>query len=505
MTEFQNIQCGVVGCGAMGQGIAQLVATAGLQIKLFDVTPGKASEALRQIEEILARMIQKGKIESNVAQSIQARIQIAPDLAGMSQCKVIFEAIIEDLAAKQELFCQLEKVIDDDCVLATNTSSLLITSIGAKCRRPERVVGAHFFNPVPLMKVVEIIPGVATEHSVVARLLELVKSFGHSPIEVTDTPGFLINHAGRGLYTEGIRILSEGIAPHHAIDTVLRDSVGFRLGPFELFDLTGLDVSFPVLLQIYHAFFEEPRFRPAPVLQRQVAANFFGRKVGRGFYHYEKGTKVEQPELPLPAVSPKRIWISPEDTRDHSWVAEWLQKVGLNVSQDEGGPRKNEIALMLPIGADATSTAVARGIDLAHAMALDPLIPFPKRITIMPTVATLPEFRDSLHAMIGRSSGVSVIHDSPGFIAQRVIAMIVNIAADIAQQRVATPSDIDVAVKAGLGYPSGPLEMGNSFGARTILAILDGLHTYYGDPRYRASPWLRRRAISGYSLLHVEP
>jgi 3-hydroxybutyryl-CoA dehydrogenase len=486
----------------MGQGIAQILAQAGLDVKLYDTVPGKADASARQIADVFDRLASKGKIGGDDAASAKARIRPVSDIAQLSHCTVVFEAILEDLAVKRELFTRLESLVADDCILATNTSSLLVTAIAAGCRRPERVAGAHFFNPVPLMKIVEIIPGVRTHANVTDQLAALVRFSGHAAVHVADTPGFLINHAGRGLYTEGIRILSEGIAPVRAIDDVLRDAAGFRLGPFQLFDLTGLDVSFPVLQQIYHAYFEEPRFRPVPLLQRQVAAGLFGRKVGRGFYDY--GTHSQALAEVIPDAGPKVVWISPDDRLAHEWVVERMIAAGITVSDAATAP-SDAILLVLAIGTDATSAAVERGLDLERTMALDPLLPNPKRLTIMPTVATSTEYRDSLHAMLARSGPVTLIHDSPGFIAQRVIAMIVNTSADIAQQQIASPTDIDLAVQLGLGYPSGPLDLGDKVGATAILTILDRLHVFYGDPRYRASPWLRRRALAKRSLSHVEP
>ncbi len=505
VVDASKMRCGVVGTGTMGQGIAQILAHAGLEVDLFDAAPGKADTAARDIGVMFDKLVSKGKISADNAKAAKSRIHPASEIAQLSRCGCIFEAILEDLAAKRELFARLESLVSDDCILATNTSSLLVTAIGAACIRPERVAGAHFFNPVPLMKIVEIVSGVRTDPAVTDQLSALVRHCGHAAVQVADTPGFLINHAGRGLYTEGIRILSEGVAPVHAIDAVLCDVVGFRLGPFQLFDLTGLDVSFPVLQQIYHAYFEEPRFRPVPLLQRQVAAGLFGRKVGRGFYDYKAGVDDKPAQDAVPDVAPKPVWISPEDAVAHGWIVDRLVAAGIQVWHEGAAPPPDAIALILPIGKDATTTAVEQGLDLERTMALDPLLPNPKRLTVMPTVATAAAYRDSLHAMLARSGPVTLIHDSPGFIAQRVLAMVVNTSADIAQQRIASPADIDLAVQVGLGYPAGPLALGDKIGAGTILAILDRLQTFYGDPRYRASPWLRRRALARRSLLHAEP
>jgi 3-hydroxybutyryl-CoA dehydrogenase len=500
--QFVPKVLGVVGTGTMGRGIAELAARAGIDVLLHDAEAGKAETAIAAIRLELERLSAKGKLGHDEARVAGNRLTVAKDLETLHACGLVVEAVVEDLGIKRSLFGRLEAIVSDDCVLATNTSSLLVTAISASCRRPERVGGAHFFNPVPRMKIVEVIPGVRTNDETVACLCAFVRQLGHTPVLATDSPGFLINHAGRALYTEGVRIVSEGIGSIHDVDRVMREAAGFRMGPFQLFDLTGLDVSLPVLRQIYHDFFEEPRFRPAPLLQRQVAAGLYGRKVGSGFYRYEAGEPVVPSEPSPNDWSARPVWISAEDRAAHPWVAQRLRSYGVVVGESPQAP-EDVVLLVLPLGDDATSTATRRGLDPERVMALDPLLQNAARLTIMPTVATRPEVRDSLHGMIVSGGGTAtLIHDSPGFVAQRVLAMIVNIAADIAQQRIATPQDTDFAVRVGLGYPSGPLSLGDQIGAPTVLRVLERLQDFYGDPRYRPSPWLKRRAMTGRSLLH---
>jgi len=333
---------------------------------------------------------------------------------------------------------------------------------------------------------------------------KVVESFGHCPVVVADSPGFLVNHAGRGLYTEGLRIVAEGITSPHHVDTVMCEAADFRMGPFQLFDLTGLDVSFEVLEQIYNGFYQEDRFRPTPLLRRQLEGGLYGRKTRRGFYSYD-----EDPSAPVGADAPagwsaRQVWLPPTDRRDHPWLVDRFASMGIALD-DGDSPRASSIIVVLPLGDDATTTAVNRGYDIERVIGLDAIIPDVKHFTLMPAIAANNAFRDSLHGMIlAAGKTATVIHDSPGFIVQRVLAMIINISSEIAQQRIAAPKDIDMAVRVALGYPNGPLSLGDAIGPRKVLSILESMYAFYGDPRYRPSPWLKRRALVGCSLMHED-
>jgi 3-hydroxybutyryl-CoA dehydrogenase len=321
-------------------------------------------------------------------------------------------------------------------------------------------------------------------------------------VRAKDTPGFIVNHAGRGYGTEALRILGEGIAEFHDVDRILRDCAGFRLGPFELLDLTGLDVSHPVMESIYRQYYEEPRYRPSPITGQRVDAGLLGRKSGRGFYRHENGKQEEISEPPPPTARPESVWVSRAGLG--AKLADLVVKLGARL--DTGArPAPESLCLVAPLGRDATTAALDEGIDPTRTLAVDCLFPLDKRRTLMTTPVTLPAMSNAARGLLS-SDGVpaSVIRDSPGFVAQRVIAQVVNIACDIAQQRIASPADIDAAVTLGLAYPRGPLAWGDAIGSEAILAILEALHDFYGDPRYRASPWLRRRARLGVSLLADE-
>ena len=378
--------------------------------------------------------------------------------------------------------------------------------IKAAGARPVVLVFLHGLerSMAPLMRVVEVVRAQHTSESVIRRLCAYAKQFGHTPVIAEDSPGFLVNHAGRGLTTEGLRILQEGIAEPVDVDRVMREAAGFRMGPFELLDLTGLDVSVPVMEQIYGQFFQEPRFRPTPLAVRRFAAGMLGRKVGEGFYRYPDGQQGVPLEPPAPEHTGGPVWVSPENPEGAALVREVLGKIGVTPESGER-PSDDALCLVTPLGADTTTTALAQSLDPECTVAVDVLFGFDGRRTLMGAPTLRSEYRNQAHALFAQNDGaVTMVRDSPGFVAQRIVAMIVNISSDIAQQRIATPEDINQAIRLGLGYPQGPLDLGDSVGPQHILAILEAMHEFYGDPRYRPSPWLRRRALLGVSLNTLE-
>jgi 3-hydroxybutyryl-CoA dehydrogenase len=490
---------GVVGAGTMGRGIAQVFAEAGHRVIFHDQSAEQLTGAMGFIHGMLDRSVEKGRSSAEKAAAAKARLEAAAGLDSFAPCTIVVEAIVEEVAPKQQLFSALAPICGAGTLFCTNTSSLSVSAIAAGVPGPERVAGLHFFNPVPVMKIAEVIPGLRTADGIVERLCALVEGLGQTPVQAADTPGFLVNHAGRGLYTEGLRVVQEGVATPHQVDAVIREAAGFRIGPFELFDLTGLDVSFPVLQSIYTQFWHEPRFRPSPLLPQRVAAGLLGRKSGEGFYRYEAGRIQRPPEPPVPVVAampPVQV------VGEGAALAEAL---GLDWISPRHTPDPGALLLVAPMGEDATTAALHLGLDPRRVVAVDTLFGLDGRRTAMTTPLTTPAMRDAAHALLASdATPVTVIRDSPGFIAQRVVANIVNTACEIAQSRIASPADIDRAVTLGLGYPHGPLALGDLLGPGRILAILEGLQTATGDPRYRPSLWLTRRARLGASLLTVE-
>ncbi|MCB8820821.1 3-hydroxyacyl-CoA dehydrogenase [Microvirga rosea] len=505
-----DLTLGIVGAGIMGRGIAQVAAEAGVHVIMADARPEAVDEARAFCADMIRRKVGKGLLSATDADAAVERIRGAEPSAGspyqsLSHCHVVIEAVAERLEVKHEVMAALEGVVDEACILATNTSSLSVTGIAAKVRRPERVAGFHFFNPVPLMRIVEVIGGARTDDGVLVALTDLARRIGHRPIRATDTPGFLVNHAGRAFGTEALRIVSEGIADVGDVDRVMTDAAGFRLGPFEFFDLTGLDVSHPVMESIYHQYYEEPRYRPVGMSAQRLAAGLLGRKTGQGFYRYVNGKADKTPEPPMPSPDTSRpVWVSNRFPKDAANLRLIFEQAGAAVETGER-PSPEAMVVLTPYGEDTTTAALAETVDPARSVAVDCLLGLKHRRTMMHTPATAPNIIQSIQGLLAADgTAVTVIHDSPGFIAQRIIACIVNVGADIAQQRIAAPEDINAATEIGLGYPRGSLRFGDELGPARILQILEACHAFYGDPRYRPSPWLKRRAMLGIPLTAPE-
>ena len=502
--QFPNIA--IVGTGAMGRGIAQIAAQAGSQVFLLDANPGAADAAKAALQEQWNKLVAKGRIDAAQAGDLTARLHPVKVVADLAGCDLVVEAIVERLDVKKTLFAELEAVVRPDAVLATNTSSLSVTAIGAGLQRPERLAGFHFFNPVPLMKVVEVIAGLKTDAAVCTALATYAREMGHTPVQAQDTPGFIVNHAGRGFGTEALRIVGEGVADFATIDRILRDQVGFKLGPFELMDLTALDVSHPVMESIYRQYYDEPRFRPSVITAQRLAGGVVGKKVGEGFYRYVDGVAQIPTEAPPPVVAEiPPVWVSPRAARR----AELYQLLKDLVATIETGQSHSTqaITMVAPLGFDISTVAVVERLDPARTIGIDMLIDdaATKRRVLATNPATRVDIRNAAHALFARDGkAVSVIRDSGGFVTQRVVATIVNIASDICQQGICSPKDLETAVTLGLGYPLGPLAMGDRWGPTNILEVLFNMQTVYGDTRYRPSPWLRRRGAIGLSLTHVE-
>ncbi len=507
----------IVGTGIMGMGIAQIAAQAGIQVLLYDAKAGAAEQGRQSLQAMLEKLTAKSKFSDDELQLMLSNLTVVQELSQIATAEIVIEAIIENLDIKKQLFAQLESVVTADTILATNTSSLSVTAIAADCDHPERVAGFHFFNPVPLMKIVEIIPGISTQQSVVDVLTDLAKRMGHLGVVAKDTPGFIVNHGGRAYGTEALKILGEGVASFEQIDRILRDGAGFRMGPFELLDLTGVDVSHPVMESIYNQFYHEARYRPHPLTRQMLVGKKLGRKVGEGFYHYKDGQKLstaaaqnQSSEALISDAVITSVWIGADLAEDKTQLIDYLNTCDITIDNNDT-PHPDSLVLLAIYGEDTTNAAIRYQVDPKQAVAIDMLTELTKHRTLMPSIVTQEQFVAQAYKLFGNgldsseadaqdAGSATLITESTGFVAQRVIAMVINLGCDIAMQKIATPEDIDNAVKLGLGYPYGPISWGDHLGASRVLLILERIYALTGDLRYRPSPWLQRRAKLDVSL-----
>jgi 3-hydroxybutyryl-CoA dehydrogenase len=484
---------GVVGAGAMGSGIAQVALTGGIAVVLSDVNEAQLDKARVALFARIDRLVEKRELKPDVAAAAKARLAVARDIGALAPCGVVIEAIVEELEVKRKVFRALEEIVGEDAILASNTSSIPIAAIAAACRHRRRVAGMHFFNPVPLMRLVEVIASADTDPRVVQALSALGQRMGRTPVAVKDAPGFLVNFGGRAYYQEALHILQESVATPEDIDLVMRECCGFRMGPFELLDLTGMDVNYPVSEIVLKGYGYDPRVKTTPLHASMHLAGRLGRKSGHGFYRYDAdGKKLPSPPAPAPSsAKPARV-ILPEP---HEGLVALAVAAGVETQAPDDGASPIVIA---PWGEDCTAAAVRLGLDPRRTVAVDLSHDTTKRITQMMAPSGDAATGDAVAALLAATGrAVTRIKDSPGFIAQRITAMIANIGSEMAQMGLASPADIDKAMQLGLNYPLGPLGFADRMGVRTTYEIMRRLHDAIGSDRYRPSLWLRRRALLG--------
>ena len=492
----------VIGTGTMGRGIVQVSAVGGMKVIAYDEKPGGAQAAKDFIAKMLERNVEKGQMPAEGAKAALDRITVTDSLGACAKADVIIEAVFERLDIKQELFEKLDAISPPTTIIASNTSSLPVTAIAARTKHPERCAGMHFFNPVPLMRLVEIIPGLKTEKWVSDALMVIGRRMTREPVLCVDSPGFLVNHIGRGLGPETQRILLEGIATHDEIDRILTGAPGFRMGPFTLGDMVGIDVGNAAMASMYEQFFHEPAYAPTPLMALRAAGGMYGQKTGSGWYSYKDGKKVEPPQKATPAARPKSVWVRPSDHNQdlQNPFLDYLKTTGVEIERS-ASPSKDALIIITPVGYDLTTAVNDLKYDGTRSVAVDLLFGLKGPRTLMVSPATAPEYRDMAHGLLGHDGQpVVVINDSPGFVAQRAVAAIINVGCNVAQRGVGVPDDIDKGAKLGLGYPFGPIEWGDRIGSKRVLFILERLQEFYRDPRYKPSPWLKRRVMLGLPL-----
>ena len=499
----------VFGAGAMGSGIAQIAAQAGHRVLLFDARLRAADEAKRRLQATLAALAQKGKLAAADAAAAAGRIEPIHATGDAVSAQLVVEAIVEDLEAKRELFRQLEVVVARDAVLATNTSSLSITALAAGLRHPGRVVGMHFFNPAPLMPLVEVVSGLATDPAVAQRVHATAQAWGKAPVHATSTPGFIVNRCARPFYAEAWRMLAERAADPATLDAVLREAGGFRMGPFELMDLIGHDVNLAVTQGVWEGYFHDPRFTPSVAQREMVAAGFLGRKAGRGFYDYGPQAQPPAPCTLPPMPAPPGV-AACGDLGVAQPLAERLSAHGVGVERRAARPEfpggaleSGGAWLALSDGRTATARAAACGVrDLvAFDLALD-YAAAPRLAVARADTCTDAAYAAAVGALQAAGFAVSPVDDVAGLPVLRMVAMLANEAADAVVQGIASPADVDLAMRKGVNYPRGPLAWGDAIGAAVVRDALRHMHEHYGEPRYRLSPLIARRCATGGRLAH---
>ncbi|MBY8974522.1 3-hydroxyacyl-CoA dehydrogenase [Rhodobacteraceae bacterium NNCM2] len=493
--ETPDYVLGIVGAGAMGQGIAQVAVAGGIVTRIHDSSAEASEKAQQAVAARLRRLVEKNRMTAEEAEAAIARLSIAGSISDLAPCDTVVEAIVEKLEIKQAVFAELEKVVSPDSIIASNTSSIPIASIARACSHRHRIAGLHFFNPVPLMRLVEVIRATETSDETVATLTALGERMTRTPVTVTDSPGFLVNMGGRAFSTEGLRIAHERVATPSQIDAIMRDCHHFRMGPFELLDLTGIDVNFPVSNIVYEGYFHDPRLKTSPNHRAMFDAGLLGRKTGAGWFRYQDGKPVD---VPSPDHDPNGAAPGPVVLLDDDpALAEFCEACGIQAIADDG----ESPILAAPVGMDATGTAVEAEIDHRRLVCVDLIGDTTKRVTLMTAPGADPAMRDRVAAsVIASGRAVTAIKDSAGFVGQRLVAMVANLGCYMAEIGLASPADIDTAMRLGLNYPHGPLEFVEFIGTSNCLTILDALQGITGEDRYRPTQWLSRREALGLPI-----
>lgn len=507
-----SLKIGLLGAGTMGSGIALAVLLADIPVTLYDVSETMLGRAREYIHKHLRR---KGK-ESNLADLL-----LTTDLQELHGSDVLIEAVPEELSLKQELFARLDSICPPPAVLATNTSTLSVTLIASGTSSPARVAGMHFFNPAPLLPLVEVVRGAGTSPEVVKTLVTLAEKIGKTPVVTSDTPGFIVNRVARPFYGEALRLLGEGSATHQQIDQIVRLGAGFRMGPFELMDLIGIDINLAAMQSMYEQTFGEPRYRPHPIQVRMVQQKALGRKTGHGFYRYDQETQPGEAQPPVIARSTGFVNLSPG-----SWapgLVQLLKQAGYRLVNGSLTQASNPILAILPasrseglqrqlfeldqtLPPDVPLLCQAADVCLIEAatwlshperlVGFDGLFFSRGRVAcLVPSPTLTPQGRMKVEGFVSSLGRLPVwLEDSPALVLPRLIAMLANEAAFAVQERVAEPDTIDLAMQLGVNYPKGPLTWANEIGYQNVIEILDHLRAEYGEDRYRASPLLRRWA-----------
>jgi 3-hydroxybutyryl-CoA dehydrogenase len=459
----------VIGSGIMGAGIAEVAASHGHPVLVYDINADAISRAIDGIRTRLESRVARGKLSAQACEQTLQRLVPVTDIQALARADLVIEAASEQMAVKKALFAQLAEICPAKTLLTSNTSSISITAIAADLSHPERVAGLHFFNPAPVMKLVEVVSGLATSEEVVEQLSALAVKWGKQPVRCQSTPGFIVNRVARPYYAEAWRALEEQVAAPETIDAALREGAGFPMGPLELTDMIGQDVNFAVTCSVFNAFWQERRFLPSLVQQVLVLAGRFGKKSGQGVYNWRSDR---------PAAS----WL---ETVSNADSAISVQRRSDGVTEIDG--------LLLIETQGETAQALANRYG-------QPVVVCDRQegdVAVIAVAASNPASanRKAVWHLQQQGKRVLQVADYPGLLIWRTVAMIVNEALDALQKGVASEQDIDTAMRLGVNYPRGPLAWGEQLGWQRLLRLLENLQRHYGEERYRPSSLLRQRAL----------
>ncbi|MGW5608387.1 3-hydroxyacyl-CoA dehydrogenase [Streptomyces sp. NPDC003753] len=485
----------VVGTGTMGQGIAQVALVAGHPVRLYDAVPARAREAAAAIGARLDRLVEKDRLTGAERDAALARLLPAESLAELADCALVVEAVLERLEVKQQLFRELEDLVGEDCLLATNTSSLSVTAIGGALRGPGRFVGLHFFNPAPLLPLVEVVSGFATDVTSATRAYETARAWGKTPVACADTPGFIVNRIARPFYAEAFAVYEAQASDPATIDAVLRESGGFRMGAFELTDLIGQDVNESVTRSVWESFFQDVRFTPSLAQRRLVESGRLGRKSGRGWYDYADGAERPEPHTAEKAEAPSYV-VAEGDLGPASELLALIREAGIGVREED---EDHGTRLVLPSGGQLVLADGQTSVEFRDVVYFDLALDYRRATRIALSASqdtsaqTLAEATGLFQAL---GKDVSVIGDVPGMIVARTVARIIDLAHDAVAKGVATEEDIDTAMRLGVNYPLGPFEWSRRLGRGWAYDVLDDLHLRDPSGRYAPSLALYRHAYA---------
>ncbi|WP_297122694.1 3-hydroxyacyl-CoA dehydrogenase [Enterobacter sp. ECC-175] len=457
----------VIGSGTMGAGIAEVAASHGHPVLVYDIASEAVFRAIDGIRERLASRAARGKLSPEACGQILARLTPVTDIDALAAADLVIEAASERLEVKKALFAKLAEICPAKTLLTSNTSSISITAIAADVTHPERVAGLHFFNPAPVMKLVEVVSGLATSPEVADALCELALNWGKQPVRCQSTPGFIVNRVARPFYSEAWRALEEQVAAPEAIDAALREGAGFPMGPLELTDLIGQDVNFAVTCSVFNAFWQERRFLPSLVQQELVLAGRLGRKSGKGVYDWQG------------------------DRPDAKWLDAVSDSARHGERKSDGVTEIDGVLLVETQGETAQSLALRHGRPVVVVDRME------RDVAVIAVAASNPDSANqkAIGWLQQQGKRVMQIADYPGLLIWRTVAMIANEALDALQKGVASEKDIDTAMRLGVNYPSGPIAWGERLGWQRLLALLENLQRHYGEERYRPCSLLRQRAL----------